>query len=68
MKISIVSNVLNVAGNIIGVFLLHTGVAGVAYPSLIVRTFSAAVITVLCFREKKSDIWDSGFLHGTGIF
>lgn len=53
MKISIVSNVLNVAGNIIGVFLLHTGVAGVAYPSLIVRTFSAAVITVLCFREKE---------------
>lgn len=53
MKISIVSNVLNVAGNIIGVFLLHAGVAGVAYPSLIVRTFSAAVITVLCFREKE---------------
>lgn len=53
MKISIASNVLNVAGNIIGVFLLHAGVAGVAYPSLIARTFSAVVITVLCFREKE---------------
>lgn len=53
MKISIASNVLNVVGNLIGVFVLHAGVAGVAYPSLIARTFSAVVITVLCFREKE---------------
>lgn len=53
MKISIVSNDINVAGNLIGVFLLHAGVAGVAYPSLIARTFSAVVITVLCFRQRE---------------
>ena len=53
MKISIVSNLINVAGNLIGVFIFHAGVAGVAYPSLIARTFSAVVITVLCFREKE---------------
>lgn len=53
MKISIVSNLINVAGNLIGVFVFHAGVAGVAYPSLIARTFSAVVITVLCFREKE---------------
>ena len=53
MKISIASNILNVVGNLIGVFVLHAGVAGVAYPSLIARTFSAVVITVLCFREKE---------------
>nr|WP_295275341.1 MATE family efflux transporter [uncultured Blautia sp.] len=53
MKISIVSNLINVAGNLIGVFVFHAGVAGVAYPSLIARTFSAVVITLLCFREKE---------------
>lgn len=53
MKISIVSNLINVAGNLIGVFVFHAGVAGVAYPSLIARTFSAVVITVLCFQEKE---------------
>lgn len=53
MKISIASNILNVVGNLIGVFVLHAGVAGVAYPSLIARTFSAVVITVLCFQEKE---------------
>lgn len=52
MYISIVSNVINVAGNLIGVFLLSAGVAGVAYPTLIARTFSAFVITALCFSKK----------------
>lgn len=53
MKISIIANVINVAGNLIGVFVLHAGVAGVAYPSLISRVFSAVVITLLCFRDQK---------------
>lgn len=53
MKISIVSNLINVAGNLIGVFVFRAGVAGVAYPFLIARTFSAVVITLLCFREKE---------------
>ncbi|MBU5448639.1 MATE family efflux transporter [Blautia sp. MSJ-36] len=53
MKISIVSNLINVAGNLIGVFVFRAGVAGVVYPSLIARTFSAVVITLLCFREKE---------------
>lgn len=53
MKISVASNLINVAGNLMGVFIFHAGVAGVAYPSLIARTFSAVVITVLCFREKE---------------
>lgn len=49
MYISVLSNIINVVGNVIGVFVLHAGVAGVAWPSLIARTFSAAAITVLCF-------------------
>lgn len=52
MYISIISNVINVIGNFIGVFILHAGVAGVAYPSLIARAFSAVVITVLLFNKK----------------
>ena len=53
MYISIVSNIFNVIGNIIGVFILHAGVAGVAYPSLFARIFSAVVISVFCFKEQK---------------
>jgi len=53
MYISVVSNIINVAGNLIGVFVLHAGVAGVAYPSLIARMFSAAAITFLCFSTEN---------------
>lgn len=53
MYISIIANIINVIGNCIGVFELHAGVAGVAWPSLISRTFSAIVITVLCFSHKN---------------
>lgn len=53
MNISIAANGINVVGNCIGVFVLHAGVAGVAWPSLISRTFSAIVITVLCFSDKN---------------
>lgn len=51
MYLSVVSNVINIIGNLIGVFVLRAGVAGVAWPSLIARVFSALVITVLCFRR-----------------
>ena len=44
MNISLAANGINIAGNAIGVFVFHAGVAGVAYPSLIARTFSAVVI------------------------
>ena len=54
MYISIVSNVINVAGNLIGVFILHAGVAGVAYPSLLSRAFSAAAVTICCFSQHNS--------------
>lgn len=53
MYLSVSSNIINVIGNLIGVFVLHAGVAGVAYPSLIARTFSTLIITVLCFQEKN---------------
>jgi putative MATE family efflux protein len=70
MYISIMSNIINVVGNIIGVFVLKAGVAGVAYPSLIARTFSAVVITVICFKKENGVVyskkslmrWDSDMM------
>ena len=53
MYLSVASNIINVIGNIIGVFVLRAGVAGVAWPSLIARSFSAVVITLLCFRKSN---------------
>lgn len=57
MYISVISNIINVVGNLIGVFVLHAGVAGVAYPSLIARLFSAVAITVLCFQQKREVVY-----------
>lgn len=54
MVISFASNGINVIGNMIGIFVLHAGVAGVAYPTLIARAFSAIVIFVLCFQTKNA--------------
>lgn len=70
MYISIAANVINVASNCIGVFLLHMGAAGVAYPSLLSRILSAIAVTSYCFRRenpvhyKLSDIFcqDSALL------
>lgn len=70
MNISLVSNLINVIGNYIGVFVLHAGVAGVAVPSLLARAFSAIVIMFLCLNRQlvtyyaKEDIftWDGTML------
>lgn len=51
MYISIIANIINVAGNLLSVFILNAGVEGVAYSSLAARGFSALAITVLCFSE-----------------
>lgn len=52
MKVSTIANVVNVIGNTVGIFLLHAGVAGVAYPTLIARMFSAVAITIVCFSTR----------------
>lgn len=54
MYLSVASNGINVVGNAIGVFVLRAGVAGVAYPSLIARAFSAVVITWMCFGKTNA--------------
>lgn len=71
MYISMISNVINLIGNLIGVFVLEAGVAGVAYPSLIARAFSAVAITILCFKKKYATryemkwtlYWDKDMLN-----
>jgi len=68
MYISVVSNVINVIGNVIGVFVFRAGVAGVALPSFIARVFSAVVITFLCFREKNEVVYRGKWIfswHGS---
>lgn len=60
MYISAVSNAVNLIGNLIGVFVLKAGVAGVAYPTLISRWLSALVITFLCSRSPDG----VGYLPG----
>lgn len=62
MYVSIAANIINVVGNCIGVFALHAGVAGVAWPSLISRYFSAVVITVLCFSGKNPVRYIKGWI------
>lgn len=47
MIVSMLMNVINVAGNYIGVMILKAGVAGVAYPTLISHVFSAVVMIIL---------------------
>ena len=70
MYISVVTNVINVIGNCIGVLVLHLGAVGVAYPSLISRILSAAAVTAFCMQKKNgvyyriADIfrWDGSLL------
>lgn len=54
MYISLAANIINVLGNCIGVFCMHLGAAGVAYPSLISRVLSAVAVTVFCFGKSDS--------------
>ena len=49
----IASNVINVVGNCIGVFALHTGVPGVAVPSLIARIFPQLLSRFSRFSKRN---------------
>ena len=53
MLVSLGMNLVNVAGNAIGVFALHAGVRGVAYPSLISRGLAALVMLVLVHKKTN---------------
>lgn len=53
LRISVVSNIINVVGNAIGIFFLQAGVAGVAWPTFLARLFSAAAVTWFCAGAKN---------------
>lgn len=52
LKVSLLMNGINVAGNAILIFGLGFDVAGVAIPTLVSRTVAAVVIVWLLFNEK----------------
>ncbi|MFQ9923221.1 MAG: MATE family efflux transporter [Beduini sp.] len=53
MYVSLLMNLINVAGNYIGVFVLNAGVAGVAVPTLISRIIAAVIMFYLSFDHKN---------------
>ena len=50
MLVSVAMNLLNVLGNAVGIFVLHAGAAGVAWPTTISWYFAAIVMTALCLK------------------
>lgn len=64
MVVSIISNVINVVGNYIGIFVLHAGVAGVAWPSLVARVASAVIITGWHFARPTCATACAGSVRG----
>lgn len=63
MIVSIIMNLINVIGNAVGIFVLHTGVTGVAVAALIARAAAACIMMYLSFN-KKNEV----FLRFTEIF
>ena len=51
MKVSIIMNLINVVGNALCIFVLHMGVEGVAYPTLV-----AAAIMLALIRKPENSI------------
>ena len=54
MRVSMMMNVINIVGNAIGIFVLHAGAAGVAWPTTISWYAAAAVMTYLCFSRENT--------------
>lgn len=53
MYVSLLMNAINVAGNAIGIFVLHAGVVGVAVPTLLSRVAAGLVMCALAFSRKN---------------
>ena len=53
LKISVITNIINLAGNYIGVFIFKAGVAGIAWPSFIARSYSALAVSLFCLSSKN---------------
>lgn len=53
MIISIIMNLINMVGNIIGIFVLHAGVTGVAIASIIARLVAAIIMVYLSLNKNN---------------
>ena len=53
MWVSLAANLVNAAGNAIGIFVLKAGAAGVAWPTTISWYIAAVIMTGLCLRKKN---------------
>jgi len=53
MIISMISNVMNIAGNAIMIWVFHMGVAGAALSTLISRVFCAVVVLIQLRKERE---------------
>lgn len=51
LAVAVLSNIINIAGNTIGIFMMHKGVAGCAVPTLVSRIFGA--VLVLAFLRNS---------------
>ncbi len=56
MYVSLLMNVINVAGNAVGIFVLHAGVDGVAVPTLVSRA-AAAIIMLGLSKNRRNTVW-----------
>ncbi len=55
MWVTLTGNIVNVIGNAIGVFVLHAGAAGVAWPTTISWYLNAALMTWLCLGTSRGE-------------
>ena len=53
MYISLLMNAINIAGDFVGVSILHAGVLGVAVPTLVSRATAALLLSALAFRPTN---------------
>ena len=53
MIISMISNVMNIAGNAVMIWVFHMGVAGAALSTLISRVFCAVVVLIQLRKERE---------------
>lgn len=53
LYVSVLVNFINIAGNAIGIFVFHAGVAGVAVPTSLSCVSGAGILAAMAFREKN---------------
>lgn len=53
MLTSLVTNIINIGGNVICIYILHLGVAGVAVKTLIARAVGAVIMLVLITDSRR---------------